>query len=555
MRAALMRIIKRVALYCRVSDAKQAEKELSIPSQIKALEKYAHDHGWEVVKIYVDEAQSGRTANRPVFQEMMAEARQPEPLFDAVLVWKLDRFARNREDSVLYKSFLRRKGIQIISLNEHIEDSAQGRFIEAVFEANAQLFSENLAQDVKRGMRQAASRGYFCGGSVLYGYKLIKVTEGQAVRSKLIPDEVTAPVVKRMARECLEGRGLKAIAKGLNADGIPGPRGGSWSITGVYAVLTNESLTGTLVWGRRSASQQSDITRVKHAWKPIVDRATFQNIQSVLAARGPKYIRPRSVPSDYLLGGLMRCACCGASMIGHAAKSHQYFYYRCGSAMRRGAEACPGRLIPKEKIEGFVLGKIRDYVLTEDNLEELKDMINQEIRELLGGQVKRGKILKKQLQDVEKRLDRLYSALETGKLNLDELSPRIKGLVSNKTEMESALHKDQAEVTERQMEIDDIGQVRGYLADFRKLLDMSPLQQKKELLRSFISSIEVGRDEVTLNYALPMPPGQGREEKVGVLAIIQSGRPCRNRTCDPLIKSHEIGFQIRKEVKKGFWKP
>ncbi|MGD0856847.1 MAG: recombinase family protein, partial [Dehalococcoidia bacterium] len=147
MSAALKRIIKRVALYCRVSDAKQAEKELSIPSQIKALEKYAHDHGWEVVRIYIDEAQSGRTANRPVFQEMMAEAKQVDPPFDAVLVWKLDRFARNREDSVLYKSYLRRKGIQIISLNEHIEDSAQGRFVEAVFEANAQLFSENLAQD------------------------------------------------------------------------------------------------------------------------------------------------------------------------------------------------------------------------------------------------------------------------------------------------------------------------------------------------------------------------------------------------------------------------
>ena|GEM_PF-730952 len=97
--------------------------------------------------------------------------------------------------------------------------------------------------------------------------------------------------------------------------------------------------------------------------------------------------------------------------------------------------------------------------------------------------------------------------------------------------------------------------MRNYLSDFKKLLDISPLEQKKELLRSFISSIEVGKEEVTLNYALPMPPSQERKENVGVLAIIQNGRPCRNRTCDPLIKSHEIGFQIQKEVKSGSWKP
>jgi DNA invertase Pin-like site-specific DNA recombinase len=108
----------KAALYARVSSERQAEKDLSIPAQLKALKKYALDREWDVVAEYVDEGESARTANRPAFREMISTAKKRERPFDTILVWKLSRFARNREDSILYKSLLRKRGISVISINE-----------------------------------------------------------------------------------------------------------------------------------------------------------------------------------------------------------------------------------------------------------------------------------------------------------------------------------------------------------------------------------------------------------------------------------------------------
>ena len=353
----------KVALYARVSSDRQADRDLSIPGQLKALREYASRNGHTVVKESIDAAETGRTSDRPAFREMIALSRLRHPPFEGILVWKLSRFARNREDSIIYKSLLKRQGIQVISINEPIEDSPSGRLLEGIIEVIDEFYSANLAQDVTRGMREAAAKGYFCGGSVPYGYKVVKVVDGHATRSKLEPDEATASIVKRIFRECLTD-GVKEIAKGLNRDGIPSPRGKKWSITGVYAVLTNEAVTGTLIWGRTRKGKEGCPIRVENAWPAIVDKDTFESVQAILASRSPKVTRPRCVTSGYLLSGMIRCMECGAPMIGHAAKSRQFFYYRCGNALRRGPGACPGRWLPKDKIEHFVVDKIKDYILT-----------------------------------------------------------------------------------------------------------------------------------------------------------------------------------------------
>ena len=118
----------KMAIYARVSSEKQAEKDLSIPAQLKALRRYALERGWEIVSEYVDEAKSARSASRPAFQEMIAAAKKKDRPFDSILVWKLSRFARNREDSIMYKSLLRKRGISVISINEQIDDSASEKF-------------------------------------------------------------------------------------------------------------------------------------------------------------------------------------------------------------------------------------------------------------------------------------------------------------------------------------------------------------------------------------------------------------------------------------------
>lgn len=148
-----------VVLYARVSSEKQAEKDLSLPVQLKSLRDYSLRKEWTIVHEYVDAAESARSADRPQFQEMIGTAKQKNPPFQAILVWKLNRFARNREDSIIFKSLLRKKGIQVISMNEKFEDNATGKLMEAIVEAMDEFYSANLAQDTVRGMRENASRG------------------------------------------------------------------------------------------------------------------------------------------------------------------------------------------------------------------------------------------------------------------------------------------------------------------------------------------------------------------------------------------------------------
>ncbi|HUV52604.1 MAG TPA: recombinase family protein, partial [Dehalococcoidia bacterium] len=188
----------KVASYARVSSERQAEKDLSIPGQIKSLREYATRNGHTVVREFTDEAETGRTSDRPAFREMIALSRLKHPPFEAILVWKLSRFARNREDSIIYKSLLRKQGIQVISINEPIEDSPSGRLLEGVIEVIDEFYSANLAEDVTRGMRDNAAKGYLNGGKTPYGYRRVKVKDGQTTRSKLEPDEATALIVRRI---------------------------------------------------------------------------------------------------------------------------------------------------------------------------------------------------------------------------------------------------------------------------------------------------------------------------------------------------------------------
>ena len=192
----------KVALYARVSSERQ-DVDLSITAQLKELRKYASLNGHAVVKEYVDEAESGRSIDRPGFQNMIAAARQKVSPSEAILVWKLSRFARNREDSIIYKSLLRKHGIQVVSINEPVEDTPSGKLLEGIIEVIDEFYSANLSQDVLRGLRENASRGFYNGGRPPYGYVRVKVKDGATSRTKLEPEPRTAPITQRIFRECL----------------------------------------------------------------------------------------------------------------------------------------------------------------------------------------------------------------------------------------------------------------------------------------------------------------------------------------------------------------
>ena len=522
-----------VAIYARVSSDRQ-DVDLSISAQLKALRQYAAKLGYHIVQEYLDEAESGRSIDRPGFKAMIAAARQQTSPFKMILVWKLSRFARNREDSIIYKSLLRKHGVQVISINEPLEDTPSGRLLEGIIEVIDEFYSANLSQDVVRGMRENASRGFYPGGSIPFGFRKLKVHDGPALRTKLEPDPTSAPVVDRIFKECLAGRGLKEIVKGLNRDGLRTRSGKRWGTTSVHNILRNEAYAGVLLWDRDRGTPTSfkgerQPIRVERAWTKIVDPQTFAQVQSNLAGRAPKKVHPRVVQSQYLLSGLIRCEPCGISMTGQSAKSGQFFYYMCGNLRKRGREVCSSQLLPKTFIEELVIERIKQNILTKENLEELVKVVDAEMGQALEQDRERLELIRTRIGDVDSRLGKLYEALETGEFTSKDLAPRIRVLLEKKETLEVAEAEAENVLHNRTSGPGDQDAVLRYAEDLKALLEHSSIIEQRAFLKSFVHSIEVAQSQVTIEYTLPLLDSQNGAltEELPVLSSVQTGSPGR----------------------------
>ena len=400
-----------VVLYARVSSDKQ-DVDLSITAQLRHLRAYAKSNGYHIVMEYVDEVKTGRTSRRSQFQQMVADAKRSSMRFEAILVWKYARFARNREDSIIFKSLLRKHGVRVISITEPFEDTPTGRLLEAIIESLDEFYSANLAQEIIRGMRESASRGFYMASRAPYGYKRVKVMDGAKERPTLEPDPKTSPVVKRMFNDFLKSRGLKQVVSDLNNDGIASPKGRQWNKSVVHKILVNRAYTGELVWGKQSKSVSSEPPiMVENAWESLVEKKEFDAVQTILRSRSFKTSHPRRSASRYLLSGLMKCANCKRSFSGKQAKSGRYSYYVCGSLTQKGAGTCSAPNLPTDQFDSQVVSVIKDQVLHEDHLRRLAQMVEEEMANDSSDRLKRQQVNEDEMEDVRHRLDRLYEAL------------------------------------------------------------------------------------------------------------------------------------------------
>ena len=517
------------ALYARVSSDRQ-DVDLSVSAQLRALKDYARANGYSVARQYVDEAESGLVADRPQFREMIEEGSKPKAPFDVILVWKFSRFTRKREHAVAFKSMLRRKGIRVVSITEQAEDNATGRLLEGIIESVDEFYSENLAQEVVRGMREAASRGFFLGSKAPFGYRRVKVSDGMKERPTLEVDPATAPVVKVIFESSLSGYGLKEICRTLNDRGITN-RGKRWYKGGLHYLLTNEAYTGTAVWGRTTKVEKAqDPVRVEGAWPALVSRELFDAVQQAMRDRAPKVQRPGRVGSKFLLSGLLKCGVCGRPYSGQGAKSGQFAYYVCGTLFREGAGTCSARYLNAPRVEDFIVEKIRERVLTEETIVELVTLVAEEIDAMAGELSGRLEVIEAELRDVRKRLERLYEALETSELTLEVLSPRIFSLRHREEQLEAAREDAETQLEQRRVELPTTEEIKRYVADFREFLQEGTFPERKALIRNFVEGIEVVGDEATLTYTVPMPKDGVKRESASVLDFVQSGPP----TCTEL---------------------
>jgi len=512
----------KVGLYARVSSETQ-DVSLSISAQLKALREYAERNGYLVVREFVDEAETGRSIlKRPAFREMVSVARSPKKPIDAILIWKFSRFARNRADSIVYKTLLRKHGVQVISITEPAENSPTGRLMEAIIESMDEYYSDNLGEEVTRGMRESVSRGFYLSSKPPYGYRKIRVMDGAKERTKLEIDPVQSLVVISIFNDMLSGKGLTDIVQGLNQRGIASPKGKGWNKTGLYAIVINEIYTGTFVWGRRSKRGNPPV-RAENAFPVIICKEVFAKVQELMGSRAPVKQHPRRTVSRFLLSGLGVCGKCGKAMVGQDAKSGKYSYYVCGSLTKKGAGACTTPYLNSGKFEQLVTSKIKEHILTVGNLTRLVELVNEEMDEAASSYRDEMDTLFNEIGSVDRQLDNLYGAIENGNIDYELLKPRIKErktqhdkLLARKVELEMVL-------SQRKIELASPEVVREYVQDLRQFLDSSDLPERRAFIKSFVKEVRVTGTDGKIRYTFPIPPDNLEEENLGVLPTVRYG--------------------------------
>lgn len=511
----------KVALYARVSSDKQ-DTDLSISAQLKAMRDYASRNGYEVVKEFVDEAESGRTTARPAFREMISLARRPNKHFERILVWKYSRFARSREDSILYKAMLRKAGVLVVSINEPFDDTPTGRLLEGIIESLDEFYSDNLGEDVTRGMRESAARGFYLSSRAPYGLRKVKVQDGCKERTKLDLDTDKTSVVAGAFDDILNGKGLMQMVKELNVRGIPGPNGKGWSKTGLYKILTNEIYTGVFVWGRNSKRGLEPV-RTENTCPPIVDKGTFDRVQNVMKERAPARIHPKRLSSPFLLSGIAYCGHCGKALVGKYAKSGQFAYYVCGTLDKKGSGSCLAKYLNASLFEAMVIEMIRRRILTKDNLVSLVKLVNEEMDSAMKSYQDELNLVSNAIDDVSHRLERLYDAIETGKINLDDLAPRIRKLRNRQEQLQARRIEIETGMSDKKVELVDLEIASTYVEDLHDLLKEGSLTERRAFIRSFVKEIKVTDGQAVLSYSMPSVSDKAIIDKEGVLPIVPYG--------------------------------
>ena len=308
--------MKIAAAYLRVSTEKQ--DEYSLDSQLKLIRDYAARNDYLVPDefVFVDDGISGRSAKkRPDFTRMIGYAKEKDHPFEAILVWKFSRFARNQEESIVYKSMLARSGVEVISVSEPLADGPFGSLIERIMEWMDEYYSIRLSGEVKRGMEEKISRGE-AGYSPPYGY----MVEGK----RFVPDPEQAEVVRRVYQDFLSGVGMLTLARRLAAEGVRTKFGNPPDNRFVEYMLKNPTYIGKLRWshdGRgyyernMGTNENTYLTDGQH--EPIIDQELWQAVQDKFSRddKGRQKYQRREQPVEWMLKGLVRCSSCGSTLV------------------------------------------------------------------------------------------------------------------------------------------------------------------------------------------------------------------------------------------------
>ena len=382
-------------------------------------------------------------------------------------------------------------------------------------------------------MREAASRGFWVSSHAPYGYNRVKVLDGPKKRPTLEIDPGSSLIVKRIFDMAEAGKGTLEITKALNNEGIASPKGKLWGKTSVHTILINEAYTGTLLWGV-NAKDNAEPVRVEKAFPAIVSKAQFRRVNKRLRSRAPKIANPRRVASPFLLSGLVKCKTCRRALTGQYSKSGQFPYYVCQSLMKRGSGACDAPRLNARRFEELVVRKIRSNILTEGNIRNLVQVVDEQMDGVAADQRQRLESIDAELEDVKKHLGRIWHYIgETDKVEMPDAADHIREMRDKQERLEVAAADARAVLAQRRSVLEDVNTIAAYAKEMRGILEESELTERKAFIESFVKEIVVMPGDALLRYTVPMPddsyiPGRVAEKVAlngSVLASVHVGGP------------------------------
>lgn len=481
---------KRAALYYRYSS--DGQNEATISAQRRICKAFTDTEGYTPVKEYVDEAETATTSdNRTDFLNMLSDAKKG--LFDYIIVWQFSRFARNKEESVLYKAMLRKVGVRVISATEKTDDTPSGKLLEGMLEVLNQYFSDNLSVEVKKGKKENLLTGKHAGGECPYGiYKeedttLYKINEAQTKIIRLIFDLY------------LQGYGYRRIAAILEEKGHKPPKGDKWNGGSIGKLLKNEAYIGIYNYTLGAGTPAEESFKLDNVYPAIIDDATWAAAQKQRLIKKPKRSKRNRL---YLLTGKAVCGSCHKNYVGHSCKNKErkYYYYRCnGRSMHaRNETSCPAKDIQAEKLESWVLESIAHFILSDNAIKTILESVEQKVKSKSNTSHKEIKKLEKEAEKLDARIENMLDLYDSGKLSKARLNKRTEGL---EKQLDN-IHMELEQLRKLNSTNVDIKSLREFLFQYRNNLQGANPETKKALIDAFVDSVVITNNTIKLTLKI-----------------------------------------------------
>ena len=526
---------KKAVLYARVSTTRQAERQLSIPDQVKQMQDYCEKEGFEVVGIYKDEGLSATDDRRPEFQKMLAQAYTKPPAFDAIIVHSLSRFFRDHLELGIHDRQLRKNGVKLISITQLTDEDSNGEFIRTINAVFDGYQSKETAKHTLRSMQENARQGFHNGSKPPYGFRLkeIKIPGRKDSKKVLEVDPDEARIVRKIFDLYLvEDKGVKGVAAWLNEHDML-KRGDMWTITTVHGLLTNKLYVGEHVFNRRhwkTGEIKPESEWIKTPVEPIIADDVFTLIQEKLKSRSPAMTHPKRLSSPRLLTGVLRCGVCGAYMTMASGKGTggKYYYYRCSTKTRKSSKACSSRPVRIDLFDQQVLETLANMVFTP---ERVKVMLVELKKSLQNDGVADLQSLKRKQEALQIKLKNAYRAIADG-IEVDQFFKDELDTMKNQEAEVSAKIANYQNSPQAVVDTIDTEEVQAFCTKLKTELMDTSKPFSKQYLKLLIKQITL-RDGVALVQG-------NRRALAGAIR-------CRS-TKNPITAKTVIGFN-------GDWRP